>query len=214
MYPIALDVAGRTCVVVGGGVVATRKVRGLLNAGAQVVIISPAITATLHELVSDHRVTWLDEGYQSGNLEHLRPFIVIAATNQSEVNRLVAGDARALGTLVNIADGSAASDFHNMTTSQHSPITIALYTSGTSPALAHHLLDVIDRSIGDEYATLAGWLGELRPQISQQIESQPQRKAFYEAVIHSDALILLQQGKPEAAYQQVQSLVQEWTCAH
>jgi len=213
VYPVALNLAGKTCIVVGGGTVATRKIAGLLEASAQVIVISPAVMATLHERVSTGKIKWINQVYQPGCLEPHAPFIVIAATNQPEVNRQVADDARAIGALVNVVDRSTDSDFHNMTLLHRPPITVAVHTNG-APVLSHHLLNIVDRAIGDEYATLADWLGELRPQIKQRIASQPQRQALYEAVVHSDALMLLRQGETEAAHRHVQNLVQEWTCTH
>ena len=213
MYPVALELTGRTCVLVGGGAVATRKIADLLDADAKIIVISPVITAALQELVAKGQIHWVSQSYRTGSLKPYNPLIVIAATDRPEVNRQVATEARAMGALVNIADSSAASDFHNMTSLHRPPLTVAIHTDGTSPALAHYLREVIDDALGDEYTTLADWLGGLRPQITQQITSQSQRKAFYRAVIHSDALTLLQQGQTEAAYEQLQTMVQEWTCA-
>ena len=90
---------------------------------------------------------------------------MIAATDQPDVNRQVAEEAHTLGALVNVVDKSAPSDFQNMSTIHRPPITVAIHTGGTSPALAQHLRTVLDETLGEEYATLAGWLGELRPQI-------------------------------------------------
>lgn len=211
MYPVMLNLAGKTCVVVGGGTAATRKIINLLAAEAQVVVISPEITVALKTLANAGQLTWIKQTWQTGALQAYRPVLVFAATDQPEINQQVADEARAIAALVNSVDSSTDSDFSNMTTIQQPPLTIALHTGSTSPALARHLKTVIAGVIGDEYATLARWLGDLRPQIKQQIASQQERQAFYEAVIRSDTLSLLHQGNTQAAWQQVQNLVQEWT---
>jgi precorrin-2 dehydrogenase/sirohydrochlorin ferrochelatase len=212
LYPVALDLAGKTCVVVGGGAVATRKIPDLLESDAQVILISPEITTTLREMVSQHQLQWIDQSYQPGSLEALNPFLIIAATDSPEINRQIVENARTIGALVNAVDGDTTSDFHNMSCLHRPPFTVAIHTDGVSPAMTRHLRAVIDEALGEEYITLTDWLGGLRSQIKQQIASQSQRRAFYDAVIQSEALPLLRQGKTEAAYKQVQALVQEWTC--
>lgn len=194
-YPALLDLVQRSCVIVGGGKVAARKVDGLLAAAARVTVISPALVDTLRPLVGASTLTWDDRAYAPGMLAPYAPFLVIAATDTPEVNRAVAGEARELGALVNVADGSAASDFSNMVTWQQPPLLVALSTGGASPALAQHLLQQIQDVVGPEYATLARWLDDLRPLIRQHVPAGQTRAQFWHEVVTSEALAHLRAGQ-------------------
>jgi precorrin-2 dehydrogenase/sirohydrochlorin ferrochelatase len=205
---IMLNVAGRMCVIVGGGSVAARKITGLLEADARVTLISPEIVEPIKNLLE--HIHWEQRPYAPGVLESYRPTLVYAATDDPDVNRQIAQEAETLGVLVNVADGTYESSFSNMTTIRRPPLTIALHTGGTSPALAKHLGAVLEAAVGDEYAILAQWLGDLRYPAREQLDNQAQRQQLYEAVLTSDILALLRQQQIEPARQQFESLVRTW----
>ncbi|PJF39926.1 MAG: bifunctional precorrin-2 dehydrogenase/sirohydrochlorin ferrochelatase [Chloroflexi bacterium] len=209
IYPVMLNIRGRRCVVVGGGRVAFRKVIGLLNAGAEVIVISPQLNALLTKLVDQSQIKWQSQRYVNGLLKPHQPFVVIAATDSPDVNRVVADDAEALGALVNIVDESAESDFNNMAVIDRSPLTIAISTGGASPALTTHLKQKLDTSIGDEYIVLAKWMQELRSDVQRQIPSENARHAFWYAVIDSEILSLLRSGHEQAAHDLLRRLLSE-----
>ncbi len=204
--PVMLNLAGRRCVVVGGGNVATRKIAALLEASALVTLISPEIVDTIKTWLE--KIQWQQQPYAPGDLAQYRPTLVFAAANDSSVNQQVAQEAHALGALVNVADDYNESSFTNMVTIRRPPLTIALHTGGTSPALAKHLSAVIEGAVGDEYAVLAQWMGDLRIAARPQIDSQTQRQQLYEAILESDILNLLRQQQTDAARQQFDLLVQ------
>lgn len=206
--PVMLEVAGKMCVVVGGGNVAARKINSLLEAEADVTIISPEIVDTIQSLLQHLR--WEQRLYAPGTLAQYRPFLVYAATDDSMVNQQVAHEAAALGALVNVLDGTYESSFSNMIAVRRPPLTIALHTGGTSPALAKHLQTVLFAAVGEEYAILARWLGDLRFPAREQIESQAQRQRLYEAIFSSDVLTLLRQQHMEQARQEFDAVAQAW----
>lgn len=206
--PVMLEVAGKMCVVVGGGNVAARKINSLLEVEADITIISPEIVDTIRNLLQHLR--WEQRLYTPGTLLPYRPLLVYAATDNPEVNQQVAHEATALGALVNVADGTYESSFSNMISIHRPPLTIALHTGGTSPALAKHLHAVLEATVGDEYAILARWLGDLRVPSREQIESQAQRQQLYEAILSSDILTLLRQRDTEQARQQFDTVAQAW----
>ena len=210
-YPIMLNLAGRICAVIGGGIVATRKVIHLLEAQARVVVISSQVTPTLEKLSAEERILLLRQDYQPDLLVDSQPVLVFAATDSAHVNQQVAQDAQKIRAWVNIADENAASDFSNMAATHRPPLTIAWHTGGTSPALSRHLKTIINDAIGEEYVMLARWLGDLRPQITNQVASQKQRQNLYNAMFNSDILPLLRQGREQDAFQQVQQLVRDWS---
>lgn len=206
--PVMLNIADRMCVVVGGGNVAARKITGLLEADASITLISPEIADSIKNLLQ--HIHWEQRPYKAGDLEAYHPALVYAATHDEVVNRQIAQEANALGVLVNVADELNESSFSNMITIRRSPLTIALHTGGTSPALAKHLGAVLDTAIGEEYAILAHWLGDLRAASREQLDTQAQRQQLYEAVLTSDILNLLRQQQVDTARQQFDALVQAW----
>lgn len=206
-YPILLDLRGQRVVVIGGGKVAARKVRDLLDADAHVTVISPALhpdLAALADRIDVHMV-----GYQAGALAELRPLLVFACTDDSAVNQQIADEARELGTWVNVAgaaDKDGAGDFSSMAAIRRGAITIALATNGESPALATHLRDQIAALIGEEYAMLAKWLGDLRPLVKAQV-SADKRRDLWHAILDSPAIGKLRAGDEAGARAIIDALV-------
>jgi siroheme synthase-like protein len=200
-YPIVLHVAGKVCLVVGGGTVATRKVSALHAQAARIRVISPQISPALQKLhrAGEIQVHWGD--YSPGLIEKLRPFLVFAATDSPTINQQVTQEAQALGILVNCVDAAAESNFSNMVHLQQGPITVGISTAGASPLLAQHLKKQLEAHMGREYTILAEWLAEARPQIQAQIADFAARRHFWLTLIESPILSLLRQNQPTAARQ-------------
>lgn len=205
-YPIMLNIEGKACVVIGGGDVAARKIGGLLDAQANVTVISPQITPAIHSRLD--AIKWVQSVYQTGMLEAYQPFLVFAATNDPDINNQITSEAHQLGALVNQADDASSADFQNVVTLDRSPLKIMISTGGASPALAKHLKQIINHVVGNEYAVLAQWLQELRPVASVRLNTQPDRQKLYETILASDILMLLRQQKIDQAYAQFQHLTQ------
>jgi len=200
-YPILLDLRKRHVVVIGGGSVAARKVSGLLEAGAQVTVISPALHPDLAAF--GDRIEVHDSTYAPGMLTNMMqwdivPLLVFAATDSCEVNQQVAGEARELGILVGVADDGGAGDFASMATVRRGAITLAVATGGASPALAAHLREKLEVAVGTEYATLADWLAELRPSV-RATGTPETRRDMWRAIIASPALDRLRAGDEAGA---------------
>jgi cobalt-precorrin 5A hydrolase/precorrin-3B C17-methyltransferase len=141
-YPITLtNLGGALVVVVGGGAVGERKLRGLLAAGAAVRLISPAATPQLRALANSGAIRWHARPYQPDDLAGAR--LVFAATDQRAVNKQVADDAAALGLLCNVADDPRAGTFHLPAVYREPGLLVAVSTAGTSPARAKRLRDQI-----------------------------------------------------------------------
>jgi precorrin-2 dehydrogenase/sirohydrochlorin ferrochelatase len=209
LYPIMLDLEGRTCVIVGGGAIAARKVDRLLDAGAYVTVISPTLLPMLDFLAEDQKISVQQVAYKSGMLADLRPTLVFAATDDASVNQQVVEEARSLGILVNAAQEQGERDFMNMASVQRGEITVAISLGGASPALVAHLQHRIDSVIGPEYERLSAWMAEARPQVQAAIESQPERAALWRRVIESSILDTLRQGDETAARQLFDQIIHE-----
>jgi len=155
-YPITLtNLRGALAVVVGGGAVGERKLRGLLRVGAAVQLISPAATPELRALAESDAITWHARPYQPGDLAGAR--LVFAATNQRAVNAQVADDAAALGLLCNVADDPHAGDFHLPAVYREPGLLVAVSTNGANPSRAKQLRDQI-----------AAWLADRRKAQSEE----------------------------------------------
>lgn len=158
-YPVNLVVAGRTCVVVGGGAVAARKVEGLLAAGAEVVVIAPEIDERIRSLP----VRLIERPYRHGDLAGA--WLAIVATGDPQTNRVIHADGDAGRVWINAADDPDACSFTLPAVVRQGPVMVAVSTGGHSPALAVWLKEQVGARLGPEVALLAEWLSEARDEL-------------------------------------------------
>lgn len=195
-YPVFLDIKGKKCAVVGGGQVALRKVRTLLEHEASVEVISPALCSELNKLSKSGEIRVLRKDYQAGDLQGA--FIAIAATDNSEINLAVVKDARNRGILVNVVDCAENSDFILPSYLRRGDVIIAISTSGRSPALARRIRSRLEKDFGDEYASLALLIDEVRAEIK--LEDINVNGDDWQKAIDLDLMInLLKKGNREEA---------------
>ena len=148
--PIFLDVTGRRCVVVGGGEVAARKVAGLLEAGADVVVVSPSLTVELAALARERRIHHINREYATGDFSGAA--LIYAATDDPELHQRLHADARDLGIPINVADVPALCTFIAPAVMTRGSLKIAVSTQGASPATAKSIIKRLERMFGPEYA--------------------------------------------------------------
>ncbi|MBI4304097.1 MAG: bifunctional precorrin-2 dehydrogenase/sirohydrochlorin ferrochelatase [Chloroflexi bacterium] len=165
-YPMFLNITGKSCVVVGGGEVALRKVKILLEHGAKVEVISPELCPELEKLARTDTVKVLQREYRARDLNGA--FIAIAATDNDEVNRKVVQEARERTVLLNVVDKPEDCDFIVPSYLRRGDVTIAVSTGGRSPALARKLRTELEKDFGEEYAALALLIDEARTEIKAQ----------------------------------------------
>jgi len=159
-FPIFLNVRRKKCVVVGGGQVAFRKVRMLLDCGANVRVVSPVLHPGLSELADKKSIQVIRRNYRPGDLKGAS--VVIAATDTKETNHRVAKEADRVGALVNVVDDPEASDFIVPSLLRRGNLSIAISTGGMSPALARKIRTRLEDSFGEEYALLVSLVEEVR----------------------------------------------------
>jgi siroheme synthase-like protein len=147
--PIFIDGRGLRCVVVGGGAVAYRKVQSLLEAGADVLVISPSLTDSLADLARAGRIHHLARCYSEGDLVGAR--LVYAATGNHDVHRRIYDEARAKAIPINVVDVPELCTFITPAVVNRGAMTIAVSTGGASPALAAHIARRLRRLFGEEY---------------------------------------------------------------
>lgn len=208
-YPLMLRLEGRTCVIVGGGTIATHKIQSLLDTNAVVIVISQTLHPTLLTLAADHKITVQQIAYTTGLLDLLHPLLVFAATDNPDLNQQIAADAHKVGALVDVVNDHAGRDFMNMATVQRGSVTVAISTGGASPALSAHLQREVESLVGIEYGTLADWMAEARPHIMASISAQPQRAKVWHRVLESSILDTLRQGDEAQARQTFDQIIHE-----
>ncbi|CAK8715645.1 precorrin-2 dehydrogenase [Candidatus Electronema halotolerans] len=195
MYPVTLNISGQLCVVVGGGRVAERKIRALLKAGAQVRAVSPQLTEPLHELAAAGRIDWLGRCFQADDLAGA--MLVFAATDNRQVNELVAQTAVAAGQLVNVADAPDQCGFQVPAVLRQGDLTIAVSTNGRSPALSARIRKRLEADYGPEYAVLLDLLGRIRAQELAGQRDEVARKNLFANILHADILDWIRNGQWE-----------------
>ena len=161
-FPIALHGERITAVIVGGGSVGTRKALALAEAGAQVRVVSPLVTAELEEAERQHRITVVRDAYHVDHLEHA--MLVVAATDSREVNAHIALDANSRGKLVNITDHADEGNFHTMALHRSGDVTIAV-SSGGVPGAAARIRDAIAERFDGRYERAVSALRGLRSRL-------------------------------------------------
>src|SRR5208282_3908540 len=147
--PIFLDVTGRECVVVGGGEVAARKVASLLEAGARVTVVSPGLAPRLEAIVAQGLVTYVARDYARGDIRGC--VLVYAGTDDSQLHRELAAEARALGIPINVVDMPELCAFIAPAVVKRGALQIAISTGGASPAFAARLRRELEDQFGTEY---------------------------------------------------------------
>jgi precorrin-2 dehydrogenase/sirohydrochlorin ferrochelatase len=159
-YPIFLNIKSKRCVVIGGGQVALRKVKMLLDCGANVLVISPIPHPEIKKLSKRKAIHLIQRDFKAGDLKEA--VVTIACTNVKEVNRKVADEAKKTEVLVNVADDLERSDFISPSLFKRGNLMVAVSTSGVSPALARKIRAKLGKNLGEEYASLLSLIGEVR----------------------------------------------------
>ena len=159
-YPLFLDLTKQKVVVVGGGQVATRKIRALLAAAAAVTVISPEATTAIRRWAQAKRIRWVRRPYRAGDMRGA--CLVVAATDRDGINRRVCAEARRRRLLVNSAAPPSAGNFIVPSVIHRGGITIAISTGGASPAFAKRLRRDLERLFGRGYPALLKQMTALR----------------------------------------------------
>jgi len=203
-YPVFLNLHNRRCVVIGGGSVAEGKVRGLLEAGAQVTLIAPELTPELKKLATEGKIIHVERNYQPGDVREA--FLAISATDDRAVNEQVWQEAEAAGVLFNAVDDPAHCNFIAGSIVRQGALTIAISTSGTAPALAVRLKEKMAREFGPEYAEFLDLMEKLREPLAARYPDFEERRARWYALVDSDILDHLRAGRPDLVRQRIEEI--------
>ena len=184
VYVACLRLSGRKCVVVGGGDIGLEKVDGLLACGGDVTLVAPEAIDDLAKLAEEGSIAWEKRPYEPADLEGT--FIVIAATNDTDVNIGIYEDAERRAMLVNIVDVPPLCNFILPAIVRTGPLAIAISTAGASPALAKRMKREISELFGEPYARLAIMLNDARGWAKQNLPTYKDRKDFFEGIVNGD----------------------------
>jgi len=201
-YIACLRLSGRRCLVVGGGEIGLEKVEGLLACDGDVTLIAPEAGLALEQYAREGSIHWERRGY-AGPEDLEGVFMVIAATDDTDVNIAVYDDAERRAMLVNVVDVPPLCNFILPAIVRTGPLAIAISTAGASPALAKRMKREIEGQFGSEYARLAVLLNEVRGWAKATLETYQERKEFFEGIVNGvggkpDPIELLRGGDEDA----------------
>jgi siroheme synthase-like protein len=198
-YPVFLDLRGRRCVVVGGGTVAAAKCRELAHAGARVRVIASEPSPELRAVVSEEaeRVELLERAYRDGDLAGT--FLAFAERGDDGLLARVFAEAEARQVFCNAQDRLPYCSMIAPAVLRRGDLAVAISTAGRAPALAVRLRDELAARLGPEYAELLELAGRLRPLITARVPDFEERRRRWYALVDSDVLALLRQGRRSEA---------------
>jgi len=185
-YPLMLKLNDRKCVVVGGGAVGERKTAGLLDSGADVVVVSPTATPALQEWAAAGRIRLLAREAADSDLEGA--VLVFAATDQPSVNARIIAAARSRGIPVNSADDGDNGDFAVPAVLRRGDLHIAVSAAGASPALSSRVIRELSERYGAEYGEYTEALRYIRSVVKAEIADAAERRLLLRTAAAEDAL--------------------------
>jgi len=209
LLPIFLDIKQKPCLLVGGGEVAGRKARLLLEAGSALRVISPELGLTLSEMKQEGKIEHIERQYHTDDLGEVH--LVIAATDDSEVNRTISEQAKAQRIPVNVVDQPALSSFIMPSIIDRSPIIAAVSTGGTSPVLARLIRGRLESLIPTGYGRLAELSGRFRDAVKAKFDNITDRRRFWEEVLQGGVAERVFSGHMEEADKLMQRMLDDAT---
>jgi len=182
MYPIMLKLENKRVLVVGGGGVATKKTVMLLSQNAQIIVVSPTLTPTLHTYALDNEIQWIEREFETTDTQGA--FLVIAATNNRDVNALVKEHCSD-NQLVNIVDSPEDSSFYNMAFLNRGRLKIAISTEGASPLLAKQIKQDLNEFFDDNYEDYLNFLLAAREKIKRSVSDEERKYSLLQELLDS-----------------------------
>lgn len=195
--PLFLDLKRRPCLVVGGGDVARRKIELLVRAGAAVFIVAPELAEATRALVDEHGLDVVPRRFRPSDVEG--HYLVVAATNDPDVNRIVYDMCVSRRILVNTVDQPELCSAIFPSIVDRSPVVVAVSTGGSSPTLARVVRGWLEARLPARLGDLAGFVKARRDRVKSVLGSESQRQSFWEALIQGPIAEQVLSGRAEAA---------------
>lgn len=191
LFPLFADLRNRPVLVVGGGVVALRKIAALRSAGALVRVGSPELHEELKTLAEKNEIHYLPGKFEASWLNDV--WLVVAATDDVEVNQQIAAAAEARRLFVNVVDDAELSSYQVPSVIERGPLQIAISSAGAAPMLARHIREKLEAQFDESYGSLTALLAQHRERIRQHLPVLPQRRRWFEKLLQGPVLPLLRQ---------------------
>lgn len=195
--PIFLKLEDKNCLVVGGGDVAARKISSLISTNARILIVARELNPEIEALVQSGQLVILATEYEKSQLDSC--VLVIAATNDAELNKRVSIDAQQRNIPVNVVDNPELCSFIMPSVVNRDPVQIAISTGGASPVLARLLRSRLETMIPSAYGKLASMMKSVRKEVKEKIPNQTQRRRFWESILQGPVAELLFSGHEDKA---------------
>jgi siroheme synthase-like protein len=199
------DLHGRRCVVVGGGLVAQRKVTTLLRYGAAVTLVSPMATTALARSARSGRIRWVRRRFRSGDL--LGAWLVYAATGDPRINQLVFRSATVRRVFTNVVDQKPLCSFIAPAIAQHGPLTVAVSTGGISPTIAKRVRADVGEALHESYVPMLRLLKALRGPAKRRLPNYQDRKRYFDELVGGQVFRLIKSGRIRQARRQALALL-------
>ncbi len=209
-YPVFLNLKGKCCLVVGGGRVAERKIRALLECGAQILCLGDAFTTPITKLAKKGRIKTvlrkLDHAHTF--LPYLESvFLVIAATSSPGLNARIYKDCQKRNILINAVDDLKHSNFITPSVLKRGHLSIAISTGGASPAFAKSLRHKLETSLGPEYGAFLDFMARKRKKIMSLVKGEDKRKKVFQELASSRLPNLFKKGNAQAIRKRYESIL-------
>ncbi|ELB2790557.1 siroheme synthase CysG [Aeromonas hydrophila] len=203
--PIFCRLDNKPVLLVGGGEVAERKARLLLDAGAQLTVVAPELDPELAELAANGSIEWLAGEFVPQQLTG--KWLVVAATDRREVNALVYQSANLARIFANVVDDPKRSSFIMPSIIDRSPLMVAISSGGKAPVLARLLREKLEALLPQHLGAIAAFAGSLRERVKARFASMGERRRFWERLLGADRLgQALARGDSASANQLADSL--------
>jgi len=204
-YPVFVDLEGRRCLIIGGGLVAERKVTTLLKYGAAITVVSPTLTRRLSRYVRQRKIWHVARPFRANDLHGA--WLVYAATDDQRINELVSRAASRRRVFANIVDEPRLCSFIAPAQVKQGDLVIAISTGGGSPALAKRIRQELQHLLGPHYGRMLRLLEQLRPQVQRRLKTPTNRKRFFEQLLNGSVFRFVQQGRFQQARRSAMSLL-------
>ena len=208
MYPINLDLTGQACLVLGGGSVAERKVRRLLDEGAVVTVIAPALTPALQILAEEHQLSWQRRTYQPG--DETTFFLIICATDDEAVSQAVSTAAKAQGKLLNVCDVPDLCNFTLPSIVRQGDLQLTISTNGKAPAFSRWLRKHLGQHFDERYGRWMAELAAIRKEGQALLATSRDRQAFWRQALTDDVMDLVENNEIDAASSLLRKRLAAW----
>lgn len=204
--PIFLDIKHQSCLVVGAGEVAVRKCAMLRSAGASVTVVAPKACSEIIELRDQRTIQYHQKSFSASDLEGHR--LVIAATNDRELNRVVRRHAEERNMLINVVDQPSLCNFVMPSIVDRSPLVVAISSGGAAPVLARLVRARLETLIPASFGRLAALAGRFRQKVKEHFNSVEDRRAFWEKVLQGPVAEMVFAGQEGAAQRALEHAIE------